>query len=180
MSWIQQLIQIGTVLMPHLINTFDGEALYLDTNALYLVVRAIEPAARTLLKAVQRGEFRAYTSALTFDELAYQLLLRRIRDEHLGSPHDYLRQKGNEVRAIAKYYPDVRTQLQRLQRLPNLNVVGVSALDVNRMHNAILAYQLRPRDALHFAAMHKVNCLHIASEDGDFDRVPQLQRYTLR
>lgn len=166
--------------MPHSISTFEGDALYLDTNALYLVVRALEPSARTMLKNIQQAKFHAYTSALTFDELAYQLLLRRIRDEHPGSPHDYLRQEGNEVRAIAEYYPRVQTQLQRLQRLPNLTIVGVSALDVNRMHNAILAHQLRPRDALHFAAMQKVNCLNIASEDSDFDRIPQVQRYTLR
>ena len=42
-----------------------------------------------------------------------------------------------------------------------------------------LQYHLRPRDALHLAAMQKCGCFDLLSHDPDFDRVPMISRYTL-
>jgi predicted nucleic acid-binding protein len=47
------------------------------------------------------------------------------------------------------------------------------------MNQLIPQFDLRPRDALHVAAMNKCNCISLVSEDSDFDRVPHLQCYTL-
>ena len=40
-------------------------------------------------------------------------------------------------------------------------------------------YHLRPRDALHLAAMQKCGCFDLVSHDADLDRVPMVRRYTL-
>ena len=49
---------------------FSGAALYLDTTAFYALLRALEPAAKDLFNRIEHGDYRAYTSVLTFDELA--------------------------------------------------------------------------------------------------------------
>jgi predicted nucleic acid-binding protein len=47
------------------------------------------------------------------------------------------------------------------------------------MDEGLRVYHLRPRDALHVAAMQKCGCFDVVSHDVDFDRVPTMQRYTL-
>jgi predicted nucleic acid-binding protein len=126
---------------------------------------------------LQSGEFHGFTSVLTFDELAYRLLLAAIRDNHPGNPLDHLRQ--NEPELIAAYSPPISVELQRLQSFPNLSLLDVTVSDITQMCQLMQEYQLRPRDALHLAAMHKCNCFNLVSQDSDFDRVPFVQRFTL-
>jgi predicted nucleic acid-binding protein len=73
----------------------------------------------------------------------------------------------------------VAAELQRLQAFPNLTLVDVTAHDINQMNELMQQYHLRPRDALHLAAMHKSDCFNLVSQDADFDHVPYLQRFTL-
>jgi len=56
---------------------------------------------------------------------------------------------------------------------PHLTVVDVTAFDVDLMNQAMTQYAIRPRDALHFAAMQRVACFDLASHDHHFDRIPQ-------
>ena len=72
--------------MSRFLTSFTGTALYLDTMAPYALLRGIEPTAQALFARVEAGELRAYTSVLTFDELAYRLLLALIGDRYSGSP----------------------------------------------------------------------------------------------
>jgi predicted nucleic acid-binding protein len=58
-------------------------------------------------------------------------------------------------------------------------LISVTPADITAMNQNVLAYRVRPRDALHLAAMQKVGCLHIWSEDADFDDVPGVVRYSL-
>jgi len=156
---------------------FTGASLYLDTMIPYALLRGLDPAAQALFTRIQAGELVAYTSALTFDELAYRLLLALIRDHYGSSPLDRLR--TDEANMIAQFYPHVAPPLTQLQSFPNLTVVEVASSDIEVMNNLILRYHLKPRDALHVAAMQKINCVDLISHDAGFDRVPDLQRYTL-
>lgn len=156
---------------------FTGNALYLDTMVPYALLRGIEPAAQALFARIQAGEFLAYTSVLTFDELTYRLLLALIRDHYGGSPLERLRDQ--EEKMIAEFYPRIAPPLTRLRHFPNLFLVEVTASDLDAMHDAILQYHLRPRDALHLAAMQACGCSDLLSQDADFDRVPIVRRYTL-
>ena len=105
------------------------------------------------------------------------MLLARIRDNHPGSPLDLLRHE--EVRMIADFYPTVSQALLQLQTFPNLAIVDTTPTDLLNMHQHILQYQLRPRGALHLAAMLRVGCIYLASNDSDFDRVQGIQRFTI-
>jgi hypothetical protein len=84
--------------------TFRGQILYLDTMIPYALLRNIDAASvKNLFHRLQQGEFQAFTSVLTFDELAYRLLLAAIRDNHPGNPLNHLRQ--DETKMIAAYSP---------------------------------------------------------------------------
>jgi predicted nucleic acid-binding protein len=114
---------------------------------------------------------------LTFDELAYRGLLALIRDARSGSPLNHLR--ANKVQMVAQFYPRLASALERLRAFPNLVLIDASPSDLDVMDEAMQRYHLLPRDALHLAAMRKCGCLQIVSNDSDFDRVPDIRRYTL-
>jgi hypothetical protein len=63
----------------------------------YALLRDIEPAVTGLFERIKAGELHAYTSVLTFDELAYRLLLALIRDQYSGSPMERLRDQKVQV-----------------------------------------------------------------------------------
>lgn len=111
--------------------SFSGNMLYLDTMIPYALLRGIDPAAYTLFARIEAGELQAYTSVLTFDELAYRMLLALIRDRHGGSPLDRLRDQ--EAQVIAEFYPQLAPHLARLRDFPNLVLVDVTSLDVAAM-----------------------------------------------
>lgn len=64
------------------LSTFAGDVIYLDTMLPYALLRGIDPAVKSFFNRIERGAFLAYTSALTFDELAYRLLLALTRDHY--------------------------------------------------------------------------------------------------
>jgi predicted nucleic acid-binding protein len=163
--------------MSESLASFTGAVLYLDTMIPYALLRGLDPAARDLFARIERGELQAYTSVLTFDELAYRMLLALIRDQYGGSPLEHLR--DNEEQMIAQFYPQIAPHLARLRTFPNLFLVELTATDLVVMDEAMSLYHLRPRDALHLAAMQRCDCFQLVSHDSDFDRVPHVQRYTL-
>jgi predicted nucleic acid-binding protein len=159
------------------IETFAGSALYVDTMVFHIFLRAKDALVESVFNRAQAGEFIPYTSVLTFDELAYRLLLARIRDLYPGSPLDHLRDNGRQL--TAQLFPEIAQKLAELRLFPNLFLIDVTPTDVMAMNQNVLSYHIRPRDALHLAAMQKVGCLHLWSEDGDFDDVPGVVRYSL-
>jgi predicted nucleic acid-binding protein len=159
------------------LTSFSGDTLYVDTTVLYALLRGLEPTARALFARIEAGELRAYTSVLTFDELAYRMLLALIRDRYGASPLDRLRNQERQM--IEEFYPQLAAPLRQLRSFPNLVLVEVAPSDLEAMDRAILDYHLRPRDALHLAAMQKCACHHLVSHDPDFDQVPTVRRYTL-
>ena len=80
---------------------------------------------------------------------------------------------------IAECYPQIAPHLTQLRAFPNLFLVDVTPSDLEVMDEGMRLYHLRPRDALHLAAMQKSSCFDLVSHDSDFDRVPMVRRYTL-
>lgn len=167
--------------MSRSLATFKQGPIYLDTMILYTFVRAetaVRPIIRPFFNAIEQGKIRAYTAVLTFDELAYRLTLATIRDKYNGSPLDRLR--NEEQKMLSEVYPIIMPTLQSLRQFPNLQIVDIVAADLPTMYSLMEAHHLKPRDALHVAAMFKVNCQSIASNDAHFDQVSSLSRYEIR
>ena len=163
--------------MSESVTAFTGNALYLDTMIFYALLRGLDAIAQSLFTRIQDDKIQAYTSVLTFDELAYRLLLALIREHYPGSPLNHLR--NNESQMIAQFYPRIAPQLIKLQYFPNLTLVDFTASDIEAMNQIMLQYHLKPRDAIHLAAMQKCSCFSLVSHDSDFDRVSIVKRYSL-
>jgi predicted nucleic acid-binding protein len=159
------------------LSAFTGSRLYLDTMIFYVFLRDPELAVRNLFTRIADGRLQACTSVLTFDELTYKMLLALIRDTYGGSPLEHLRDREPEL--IAEFYPALAPLLSHLRAFPNLSLVDVTSSDLEAMDEVMRLYHLRPRDALHMAAMQKCSCYDLVSHDADFDRVPTVRRYTL-
>jgi len=157
----------------------EGE-IYLDTMMLYAFLRA-EPKARPVIGAfferIETGAVTAYTSVLTFDELAYRLILARIKDKYGGLPLERLRDE--EQAMLAEFVPEVVSRLQLLKVLPHLHLVGVAPADLDAMLANMSGFSLRPRDALHLTAMRCAGCANLASNDHHFDAISDITRFAV-
>jgi len=144
---------------------------------LYALSRGIDASTRDFFQRIESGAIQAFTSVLTFDELAYRLLLAAIKDRYPGSPLDHLR--AQEKKLLIEFAPAIGKHLEALRSFPNLIVSDLLASDLGEMIEAMQAYQLRPRDALHLATMKRLGCYDLASNDSHFDSIPGLRRFHL-
>jgi len=158
------------------LSSFTGNTIYIDTMIPYMLLRGIAEA-QPFFERLERGEVSAYTSVLTFDELGYRLILALIKDHYGGSPLEVLRDQ--EEKMLAEFAPTVSSLLKRLRAYTNLTVLDVLVSDLDVMNEVMARHRLRPRDALHYAAMQRVGCLSLASNDPDFDHLPAIKRYTV-
>lgn len=163
--------------MSESVSRYVGNELYLDTMVFYALLRTQNTIVENLFQRIENGDIRAHTSVLTFDELAYRMLLALIKDRYAGSPLDHLRQ--DQVKLVAEFHPQLEPQLGQLYRFPHLLIHEITARDLTTMQSNMQQYNLMPRDALHLAAMRKCGCFNLVSQDSDFDMVPLIQRYTL-
>jgi len=159
------------------LSEFTGRTIYLDTMMPYMLLRGVDEEIKHFFLRIERGEIIAYTSILTFDELAYRLLLALIKDNYGGSPLDYLRREENKM--MSEFAEPVSASLLRLRQLPNLVVLDVLSTDLTMLTEGMILHHLRPRDALHLAAMYRIGCFDLASNDTNFDGIPQIRRYAL-
>ena len=156
----------------------SGGSVYVDTNVLYMYLRADPthlPTIRAFLRRVVRGEAAAFVSVPVMDELFYRLLLTRVKETTGRNPLEVLRE--DLAGTIAAHGRTIEMAIRRFMALPHLNLVGVEATDGNRMLDNILTFSLLPRDALHVAIMQRLGLTAIASDDADFDRVKGLERH---
>lgn len=131
------------------------ERVYLDSNVfIYPVIYEGLPkseGARAVLEAVERGELRAYTSTLTWDEVVW--VVRRLLSE-------------KDSVAVGR----------KLLGFPNLKFVAVSEEVVARAQRLVEKYGLKPRDSIHCASSILVGARTVVSDDEDLDVVKELSR----
>ncbi len=133
------------------------------------------PIIRQFLGRMVQGDIEAYTSILTMDELFYRLLLARAKEIYRRNPLDVLREDTGG--AITKCGAEIEIALQRLVRLPHLQLTAVLEEDFPQMLTNITSFGLLPRDALHIAVIQRLGLGEIATDDADFDRVPWPRRH---
>lgn len=163
--------------MTQPLSVFAGTMIYLDTLSFYALVRKLHPDVRDLFTHIKEGKIQAYTSALTFDELAHRVVsaLAHDRDIKLGR----LSQQTQPAPLLTEFYPQILPTLTLLRNFPNLTLLDVSAIDLMLMGENMARCHLGPREALHLAAMQKSGCFDIVSHNAVFDSIPEVHRYTL-
>jgi predicted nucleic acid-binding protein len=130
----------------------EPNVLYLDANVFIfasLSTKEYGDKAEALLNRVQRGEEKAVTSALTFDEVFWEVKRNRGLEKALDTAEAML-------------------------NFPNLEIVAADKETAMAAVTLIRKYGLAPRDALHAATAIacKVDCL--ITSDAHFGRVKEL------
>lgn len=64
--------------------------------------------------------------------------------------------------------------------LPYTEIIPIEEEDLRLLEKYLLAYTLRPSDAIHLATMEKACVDHIVTEDEDFDKVREVKRVWLQ
>lgn len=131
--------------------------LYLDANVFIFAALNTEEdgdKAVILLKEIQQGIEKAVTSALTFDEVFWEV-------------------KRN--RGIEKALETTEAMLN----FPNIEIVPADKETVSLALRIIRKYQLAPRDAIHAATAITEKADFIVSTDAHFDKVKELKRKKL-
>jgi hypothetical protein len=133
---------------------------YVDSNVfIYPVIygpEAQEKArnAREILLRIEKGELKAYTSTLTWDEVVWVV-----------------------GRALGR--DDGTSQGRKLLGFPNLEFIDVDKRTLSSAQMLLDKYQLKPRDSLHLASAMNKNIKTVISDDEEFDRVKEVERTPL-
>lgn len=130
--------------------------IYLDADFIFALLDKTEKAenTRSLQRDIVRGRYSAITSALALDEVMWVLV--KNKKDHL-----------------------LRTAIEGVYSLPNLDVIGVSPLVPMVALDMLERYKLKPRDSFHLAVMKESRVREILSDDEDFDRVEWVRRTKL-
>jgi len=133
------------------------DVLYLDASILIfaaLNTEEIGEKAVALLSNIQSGGERAVTSALTFDEVFWEV-------------------KRN--RGLEKAIETAEAMLN----FPNLTIVSVDREFVSSALGIIRKYHLALRDAIHTATALAEKVDFIVSTDNHFDKIVELKRKSI-
>ena len=132
--------------------------IYLDANIFILAAGSrsdVGEKARKFLGNLQVGKEKAFTSALTFDEVVWKVSQIRGFDDALAT--------GNNLIVM-----------------PNLLLLDVNSHIISKSLDLMRFYKLYPRDAIHAASALNNNIFTIISEDKDFDNVKGLKRKSIK
>jgi predicted nucleic acid-binding protein len=162
--------------------TFDdilsGTALFVDANCLVYAVSA-DPrygaSCKRLLERIDNQEIQGFVSAHVLSELAHRVMtleVARRLNRPLAGMANWLRRHPAEVQQLTRH----RQALDEV-RNAKVQVLPVEGVDVSRAADLSAPYGLLSSDALIVVIMQRYALAHLASLDGDFDRVPGLTRY---
>jgi len=164
--------------MPKYLTEFRGDRIYVDSSIFLLVALADPKYGRHSLEFLQRAshdEFQLVTSSLTVDEVSFVALKAKL-EEKLGISSSqvlYLKKHPKVVKGLASEVSSVIESVFRLSE-----IVDVNSTDVQQISSLMKTYGLLPRDAIHLAVLRRGGLTDIASSDADFDRLPDVTRYT--
>jgi len=112
---------------------------------------------------------------LTVDEVSFVALKVKL-EEKLGISSSqvlYLKKHPNVVKDLASEVGRVIESVFCLSE-----VIDVNSTDVQQISSLMKTFGLLPRDAIHLAVLRRSGLTDIASSDADFDRLPDVTRYT--
>ncbi|MHB8565542.1 MAG: type II toxin-antitoxin system VapC family toxin [Nitrososphaerales archaeon] len=162
----------------HLSKLPKGKSVFLDANIFHFYLRGPEELRKTcvsLLERIDKGENIGFTSSLVLDEVMYKILLKRIEDKHQKNPLSVIQKSFEEIGAQS---PEVRKALNVIVGIQSLNVLSVERYHLEISVDYMEKYSVLPRDAIHLSVMKSIGCTDMASADGDFDRVSDINRWT--
>jgi predicted nucleic acid-binding protein len=165
--------------------TFDdlvaGDTIFEDANTLlydFTNHPIFGAACKQLHKRVENKELQAYTTTHVLSEMVHRLMTIEA-----GALFGW---SAQGIAARLRRHPAEVQQLSQYRRaLDEIPLIGIQVLPIippliSKAADVIRQTGLLQGDALIVAVMREHNLTRLASEDGDFDRVPGLTRYAPR
>lgn len=131
----------------------EPEKIYIDANVfIYSVLNEndIGEKARNILEKIKNGEYYGFTATLTIDEILWAVHKELDKNKSVEIAKDFI----------------------NMQNLEFINI------DLVIIKEALENYQksLKPRDAIHLAALKSKKIKTIVSSDPDFDKIKEIKR----
>jgi predicted nucleic acid-binding protein len=155
-----------------------GAVVFVDANTLTYHFQphpVFGPACRQLLQRIEQQQVTGFTSTHVLSEVAHRLMTLEA-NALFGWPFanigNRLRTHPAQVRRLSDFRQAIDTVLQSKLRVlvPPPDLVGAGAALCQQVG-------LLTNDGLIVAVMQANGLTNLASNDGDFDRVPGLTRY---
>jgi uncharacterized protein len=133
---------------------------YLDSNVfIYPVIYQTESEpkakkAKEILFDIETGKMKAYTSALTWDEVVWVVSKTMNRTEGIE-------------------------QGKKLLNFPNLQFVAADGSILSRAQRLMEKRKINPRDAIHVASALEKKVTEIISDDSELDTIKEIKRRPL-
>jgi predicted nucleic acid-binding protein len=155
-----------------------GSTVYVDANTLiyhFTNDPKFGPACTQLLDEIEQGRFQGVTSAHVLADVAHRLMTLeaiKLLNWPAAGIASRLRKHHREIPKLSVYRQAIAGIPQsRIQVLPITQSLVETATAVSQQH------ELLTGDALVVAVMQQHGITILASEDGDFGRVPWLTRH---
>jgi len=155
------------------------EPLYVDANIFIYVLlahpRYLQPC-KHFLERVERGEVQAVTSPLVLDEVAYKIVVEKLKLElRLTSTVQVLDALKQDPSLIAKAEGELELFSFIVRGYRGLKIFPVPAHSGFELFHKMLEEKFLPRDALHLLTMEAHGVRHIATSDPDFERASGIE-----
>ena len=149
-----------------------GISLFIDTNVFLYHVFGTHPSCTRVFARIQRRELRGYTSPTVLTEVLHKLMLAEVGERYPIMPAGALRTLRRHPEIIAT----LTKGAELIRQFPTwrIRIVPVrwhhvqTAMDLARRHH------LMTTDALILATIRASRLIHLATNDTDFLRVPNL------
>jgi uncharacterized protein len=155
-----------------------GATVFLDANCLVYAATAdatYGSACQHLLEQIENKVFQGCTSAHVLGDLTHRLMTIEaapLFQRPMSGIANWLRRHPAEVQQLRQY----QQSLDDLLAVP-ITILPVTGTLIYRAAGFSRLHGLLTNDALIVAIMQEQGLTHLASNDGDFDRVPGLTRY---
>jgi predicted nucleic acid-binding protein len=155
-----------------------GATVFLDANTLiyhFAPDPVFGPACSDLLVRIKRQEIYAYTSTHVLSEVAHRLMTIEATRVYGWPPAGITRRLRNHPAEVQKL-TSFRHAIQET-RLYGIQILTIAPDLIDGAAAISQLTGLLSNDALIVAVMQQHGLTNLASEDGDFDRVPGITRY---
>lgn len=132
----------------------DKKEVYIDSNLFINAIINIEEKgnkARKVVEEIRKGEYKAYTSTLTLDEVMW--IVQNEKDRETA-------------------YESVKI----ITEIPNLDFIPANIELIRKAIEIYKTEKLDPREAIHLASMKEKNISIMISSDSGFDKIKGIKR----
>ncbi|MBS1790265.1 MAG: type II toxin-antitoxin system VapC family toxin [Acidobacteria bacterium] len=147
-----------------------GKDVLIDTNIFVYYLSNLSPECKETLRRIARGELNAFVTTVIVAELLHRRMIAEAVMKGLISPGQPVKRLKAQPHIIQQL-TDYITHVEMLLQLP-LQLVEVTAGDIQSSHALRRAYGLFVNDSINLACALRLGIANIATHDADFARVP--------